>query len=197
MAKPASKLACSLLLLLCACSSGRHVGLLADGHQHHAIGHEQDQAATQFTEELSAMRREMADMQSQRPQAQAMSLASSVRHDVEARDNAQRVQMQRAANIEAAFRSEKVNLRWSRATMEILRTAFEGDDEVLRGQVRSIECRSQSCRIEIDDSADASLQKHLPFIAERLAPMLPNMSAAQSAQSPTTLLYFSRSRETA
>ena len=196
MADLVCKAACSLLLLLCACSSGRTYSVLKDSTQHGAL-HEQDEAVVQIVQELSAMRREMAGIRSERPQDHPVSLSASHQRDAVNLDKARRVQQRRAASIEAAFRNEKVNARWSRETEEILRTAFDRGDEILRGQVRGIECRSQSCRIEIDDRANASLQKSLPFIAEHLAPTLPNMTAAQSTQSLTTLLYFSRSREAA
>jgi hypothetical protein len=196
MADLVCKTACSALLLLCACSSSRTYSVLKD-HPQHAAEHGQDEAVVQIIQQLGVMRREMADMRSERPQAHPVSFSPLHRRDALNRDKAWRVQQLRTANIEAAFRNEKVNARWSRATEEILRSAFDRGDEMLRGQVRGIECRSQSCRIEIDDRATASLQKSLPFIAEHLAPTLPNMTAAQSTQSPTTLLYFSRSWETA
>jgi hypothetical protein len=47
---------------------------------------------------------------------------------------------------------------------------------MLRGFAHNVECRSQTCRIEIADDGTGILSRRLPFVALGLADVLPSVS---------------------
>src|SRR5262249_25151853 len=68
----------------------------------------------------------------------------------EARAEAERKRKDYVAGIDAAFRKEVRDPQWSAATTSTVQSALATDDE-LRPLGRSVECRSQTCRVEITD----------------------------------------------
>ena len=67
--------------------------------------------------------------------------------------------------------------------------------EARQSQVRSIDCRSQSCRVEIGSAAGPALGQVLPMVIAQLGGSLPRVTAGQVDQgdgSQATVLYLSR-----
>jgi hypothetical protein len=154
---------------------------------------------TQLRQQVALLRREVADVRQQLARMPAGTLVADTtpdpRTDANARAEAERADQLRLASTESAFRREENDMRWSRDTTASVRSALSGVDEALRNQVRSVECRSQSCRVEISSEGGGAVGQELPVILARLAPSLPNVTAGQIDQGngrQATVLYLSR-----
>jgi hypothetical protein len=98
----------------------------------------------------------------------------------------QSVEAQRAADAERlhdymlgvaqAFASEKVDAAWSSRASARVGHAFEGD-EALRTIAHTVECRQQTCRVQIDDDGSGTLNARMPYLTLGLADVLPQVSA--------------------
>ena len=75
------------------------------------------------------------------------------------------------AGVAEAFARERVDGAWAGRTSVRVNAALNGDD-VLRGFAHSVECRSQSCRVEIADDGAGTLSRRFPFVALSLADVL-------------------------
>ncbi|MBS0449355.1 MAG: hypothetical protein JSR59_25835 [Proteobacteria bacterium] len=143
---------------------------------------------------LAAIRREVSDLQAraQKDPHQAES-AGDPRSDPAARAEAEGVERTRMSAAESAFRAERDDPASSRSALDSVRQAFAGADEALRGGVRSIECRSSSCRIEIGGVDGPATG--LPELIGRLAPTWPRVAGGTSDLGDgqrTTVLYLTR-----
>jgi hypothetical protein len=150
-------------------------------------------------QQLALLRREVAEIRQQVARMPGSTLsvetAPDPRSDPTARLEAERVEQQRIASTEAAFRSEKEDARWSQGTVAALRAAFEQAGESLRNQVSSVECRSQSCRVVIGSRASGSVAQDLPLVMSQLGAALPHVTAGQIDQGDgekSMVLYMSR-----
>jgi hypothetical protein len=113
----------------------------------------------------------------------------------EARAEAERKRKDYVAGIDAAFRKEVRDPQWSTATTSTVQSALAADDE-LRPLGRGVECRSQTCRVEITDDGSGSLGKLLPMFVHHVGPALPTMTAdrvVDGSGGATMVLYLSRS----
>jgi len=70
----------------------------------------------------------------------------------------------RVASAESAFRNEKEDQRWSVGAAADVHAALAQIDPSVRSHLRSVECRSQSCRMEIGADASEPLRRDLPVI---------------------------------
>jgi hypothetical protein len=142
--------------------------------------------------EVSEIRQQLARMPASAPSAET---APDPRSDPTARLEAERVEQQRIASTEAAFRNEKEDPRWSQGTAASLRAAFGQAGESLRNQVSSVECRSQSCRVVIGGDASGSAAQDLPLVMSQLGATLSSVTAGQIDQGDgqkSMVLYLSR-----
>jgi hypothetical protein len=117
------------------------------------------------------------------------------RTDPVAQEQARQTERLRIASTEAAFRNEQGDARWSQGAAASVRAALAQADESMRNQVRSIECRSQSCRVEINAGPGDPMARDLPLVIARLGQVLPNVTAGQVDQGDgrkATVLYMSR-----
>lgn len=122
-------------------------------------------------------------------------LVADPRSDPQARFEAEQVERQRVASAESAFRSEREDLRWSLGAAANMRALLAAADEPVRSQVRSVECRSQTCRVEIGADARAQTAPELPLVLARLGQALPKVTAGlidQGDGRQATVLYLSR-----
>jgi hypothetical protein len=88
-----------------------------------------------------------------------------------------------------------LDARWSQSTVAAVRAAFAASDQTVRDQVRSVECRSQTCRVEINADAGPTLERDLPVLIGQLGNALSNVTAGRIDQGDgrqATVLYFSR-----
>lgn len=74
--------------------------------------------------------------------------------------------------VEADFNAEQPNPGWANETKSLI--AREVDSEpALRDAVRKMECRSQSCRLELAESGSAEVEQAIPLLLHKLGVTLP------------------------
>jgi hypothetical protein len=158
-----------------------------------------DAGIGELREEVALLRRDVADLREQLAHISGQSVATvdapNPRTDAVARQQAQETERARIASSESAFRGERSDSRWSQATAATIQAALGQTDDSIRSQVRSIECRSQSCRVEINAGANGALAQNLPLIVAQLGSSLPHVTAGQIDQGDgrqATVLYLSR-----
>jgi hypothetical protein len=101
------------------------------------------------------------------------------------------------AEVEANYQAERRDPRWSQEAAAKLNEALAGFP-ALSKSVRSIECRSDTCRVEVIDDQKGDFAKQLPLLPQKLAGSLPRLQADFEAQPDGTVkrtLYFSRHAE--
>ena len=158
---------------------------------------------------LAEMRQEIAQLKHQVwAQGQWLSPADSAKAQPppaaqppasEARAEQERKRRDYMAGVEDTFRKETRDPQWSSATSATVRTALASDDD-LRPLARGVECRSQTCRVEIADDGSGKLGKILPMFAQRIGQDLPSITADRvegASGAGTVVLYMSRHIETA
>lgn len=115
----------------------------------------------------------------------------------ETRAEQERKRREYMATVEAQFRDERVESSWSAATETAIRSAMAAADSDLRAQARSVECRAQTCRVELaSDGAD----KATAMFLHHIGPALPHAQMAYQTDAggnPTTILYLARPTATA
>ena len=97
--------------------------------------------------------------------------------------------------VEAAYRNEVPDRNWATVAQASVQAALKADNVHL--QTRSVECRSETCRIEIADDGSAATQESLENLGPALAGALPTMQVAHTddASGHHTILYFSRAAQ--
>jgi hypothetical protein len=98
----------------------------------------------------------------------------------------QSVEAQRAADAERlrdymvgvaqSFANEKIDPVWASHASARVRSTFEGDEGLSR-IAHTVECRAQTCRVQIDDDGSGSLNARIPYLTLGLADVLPQVSA--------------------
>ena len=99
------------------------------------------------------------------------------------------------AEVEANFQLETRNSQFaSTMTPTVWHTIDE--DPVFSKAVRDVDCRANTCRVEIVDSGDAEFQKRFPELALAFVETLPNITAnrMQDGDGPYMVLYMSGER---
>jgi len=169
-------------------------------------------AATQESAELAELRREMAQLRRQvltqgqrlaagdpaKAEAQDPAAAKDPRTDPQARAEQERKYRDYMAGVDAAFRKETTDPRWSSATSSVVQTALIADND-LRPLARGVECRSHTCRVEIADDGSGKLGKIIPIFAQQVGQELPSLVANRvedAGGAATMILYLSRRDET-
>jgi len=147
--------------------------------------------------EVSSLRRQMLTQTQSQPSASIDATSDNpdknLRIDPLARAEAENNRKKQMAAVESDFRKERSDPKWSSRTTSLVQNILNIDD-VTRAETRSVECRSQSCRIEIVDDGSGELSKTMPLLAQRFASSFPNISADQIDQGNgkvTTVLYIS------
>jgi hypothetical protein len=105
----------------------------------------------------------------------------------------------RMAEVEASYRAERLDQAWALATKEKLIEAWS-TLPALGKNVRSVECRSETCRVEAIDDLHGDFSKDLQMLPLRLADTLPSVQADGAPQADGTVkrtFYFSRRPEVA
>lgn len=105
----------------------------------------------------------------------------------------------RMAAVEATYRAERLDQAWALATKEKLTTAWS-TLPAFGKNVRSVECRSETCRVEAIDDLHGDFTKDLQMLPLRLADSLPSVQADHTPQADGTVkrtFYFSRRAEVA
>lgn len=96
-----------------------------------------------------------------------------------------------AESREATFRAEALDARWSTATIAKLQQALSTADAGAPA-VRSVECRSRSCRVEIGAADPQQLDAFMPGFANRIAATLGSIAASpvDAADGTAAMLLF-------
>jgi hypothetical protein len=141
-----------------------------------------------LADELALVRRQLAAAPRQMD-----SSAEAVRpHPT--REEAEREVRARDAELQSAFNAERIDPQWAGGAAATLRQALGGDESSTIA-VRSVECRSRTCRAEIGNEGNADINRFLSSLALRLADTFGTMATGrvdQGGASSTTVLYFSR-----
>jgi hypothetical protein len=115
------------------------------------------------------------------------------RTETQTRAQAEERRREHIAGLEAQFRGEASDPQWAPVATQALAAAL-GSSEV--GLVaRQVECRSQTCRVEIPDDGSEKLNKAMPVLALQVARTLPSVVAdrLESANGGATLVLYLRS----
>jgi hypothetical protein len=149
-------------------------------------------------QEVTLLRKEVHELRDQVSRmpgaAQAAAAPPDPRVDPVARQQAQQAERQRIASAESAFQGERRDARWSQDQTAAIRSSLAQAGDGLSGLVRSIDCRAQTCRVEIS-AAGPALGQDLPMLLNQLGGNLPHMNAGQVDQgdgTEATVLYLSR-----
>lgn len=114
-----------------------------------------------------------------------------------AREEAERRRREELDAIETDFRRESVNARWRSESAAAIEEALAGIGEI-QGAARTLECRSQTCRVELSGDKSA-LNDFMPEFALRVGALLPGITADQIEHgdgTTTLILYLSRHADT-
>lgn len=98
--------------------------------------------------------------------------------------------------VEQAFANEKLDPAWASRAASRVGNTFEGD-ETLRNIPHTVECRKQTCRLQIEDNDSGRLSARMPFLTLGLADVLPQVSAEHIDQANgrgAMVLYMSSQR---
>lgn len=99
------------------------------------------------------------------------------------------------APAETMFRAEQVDQVWSKQASAAVRAALARTNGELESQVRRLECRTRTCRVEVNPASADQLEGAMPAVLANLGATLPNMTATQVGSddgSEATLLYLTR-----
>lgn len=102
---------------------------------------------------------------------------------------------ERLARLERGFTDEPRNATWAAQAVDTLTAALDFH-ETVRTQVRSVACRSQTCRVELAADTDGATAKLLPELLLELGTTFPlvNAGAADGPDGPSTVLFLSTRR---
>jgi hypothetical protein len=155
-------------------------------------------------EEVASLRAGISLLRRQIPkQAESVSTTADsqptadVRSDTLARAEAAREHQARMEAVDAAFRQQAIDPTWSANTSSSIRNALSSE-EVGGIQADNIDCRSESCRVELRDDGSGRLSKSMPMLAQQLVGTTPSITANNIAQAngdSTLVLYLSRAVE--
>lgn len=156
-------------------------------------------ALADLMQQVQLLRREVADLRLKVSRLPGVTDAEphppDPRSDSVALEQYRQVERLRVASAETAFRNQADDPRWSQSAAASVRTALGQAHDSMRNQVRSIECRSQTCRVEINAGPGDPAALDLPVVIARLGQVLPNVTAGQVDQGngrTATVLYMSR-----
>lgn len=95
--------------------------------------------------------------------------------------------------VSVAFENEPRDRSWSSVATTEIQAHLADEDVKLTGV--SVDCRSQSCRVEVPSVGSGDVVKGLPMLIHRLGPTLPNTVAEQGKSAdgnPSTVIYMFR-----
>lgn len=160
------------------------------------------QRLTAMRADLAQLRQQVAVGRAATPGARpapaadiAKAEAMRLRGDPAARAEAELAQRAQAAAKEARFRSEPVDARWAPAATSAVQRALAGDAESAQVTARSVECRSQTCRVEMADDGPGSTGSFVPLFAMRVGEVVGSITAVRVDQgrgASALVLYLSR-----
>ena len=146
----------------------------------------QHEEMTTLREEVARLRAEVTAVQrwihAQRRRAtgvapgKAEDPAKDPRTDRAARAEAERERQKQMEVVEASFRHEPADPRWSFEAEGAVQEAL-ASDEIVQNTLLGLECRSHTCRVELADDDTGELAKVMPLFLEQLVQTLPSVTA--------------------
>ncbi len=111
--------------------------------------------------------------------------------DPETREEAEQQRQETLRVMETDFRREPTDSRWVSTTTAAIQDALTGIDEI-QGSARNIECRSQTCRVELAGDREM-LARFVSDFVLRIGSLLPSITANQidNGDDATLILYLS------
>ena len=165
-----------------------------------------ERAAVPGATELTALRQEVAQLrhlvknQGQTPEAPAQAKAAPVDPEIktlETQAEQERRHREYVQGVAASFRKEPVDPAWSSSKMSVIQTALASKPE-LRQLVRSVECRSQTCRMEFADEDSGRSSNAVQSLLAELGTELPTAIAErveQAGRPGSTVFYVGHSND--
>lgn len=158
-----------------------------------------DRELSEVRRELALLRAEVSTLREQRSQQLATPEpgehpAHDPRMDPAALAQAEKEDQERLEGSETNFEQEHADPRWSSETATVLQEVVSSD-ETAQGALRGIECRSNTCRVEMADDNSGKLASFIPLLLLQLAQTLPSVTAHHVDEgdgTKTTVLYMSR-----
>jgi hypothetical protein len=102
----------------------------------------------------------------------------------------QLLETERQAELDGLFRQEPVNAAWAGVTSAAVRQALPAPVDGHTLALRDVQCRSQTCRVEVGAVGDDAMRTALPQLARRLAERLPSMAVVSRSDGSGATLYF-------
>jgi hypothetical protein len=143
-------------------------------------------AVETLPQDIAALRKEVSALRRQvREQLRAGPVGAHGREEIPAHDSrrdpaaraeAERDRQAHMAVLEASFWQEPADQGWSSAAAAAVQDALAFDDTA-QAAMRSLECRSTTCRLEMADDNTGELAKVLPVFLMQLAQTLPYATA--------------------
>ncbi|MEI6335869.1 MAG: hypothetical protein WCS87_15020 [Methylococcaceae bacterium] len=147
-------------------------------------------------QEVIFLRREVANIQMQlhsQPEALVNKARASKEPDarkMSAKDE-KGIKQERTEALEAAFAQESIDQKWANEAVRAIKDALAQED---MGQLvlQSLVCRSNTCRIELDNNKPGDISKSLPLFMQRLSEIVPNVTADEVEDSTggTSLVFY-------
>jgi hypothetical protein len=143
--------------------------------------------------ELAQLRRQVRSQDAIQRAPVAPADPKDARRDPEAAAEAERRHDAYLAGLDGSFHDEALDHAWSTTAAGAIHDALASDGQ-LGPLARSVECRSQSCRVELADDGTGTLSKSVPMLALRVGQELPSMVARRvdGADGRTMVLYLRR-----
>ena len=186
-----------------ASAPGRHASAEMEVERVSAAEMQQQEMAM-LKEQVALLKGEVSTLQRQiheRWQAAAVAaprneedLDADPRTDPATRAEAERVRQEQMKIVEASFRQEPTNRLWSFEAAGAVHDALANTDIGLTA-LRSLECRSSTCRVEFIDDDTGELEEVLPILLQQVSQTLPNGTAnhvEDGAGGQSIVLYLSR-----
>lgn len=165
-----------------------------------------ERAAVSGAAELAALRQEVAQLQQlvknqgQTPEVPDQAKTEPVDPEIKALETQaeqERRHREYVQDVVASFRKEPVDLAWSSSKTSVIQTALTSNPE-LRQFVRSVECRSQTCRVEFADDASGRPSNAVQSLLAGLGTELPTAIAErveQAGRPGSTVFYVGHSND--
>jgi len=124
--------------------------------------------------EVSALRRRLQDLAVAGPDTAETSTA--LRRDPATLAAAEHERQQQMAMFETRFRQESSDARWSLDAEHTVQEVV-ARNEALQDSLVGLECRSQTCRVELLEQDSSETMKVMPLFFQQLAQTLPSVTA--------------------
>ena len=113
----------------------------------------------------------------------------------EAKAERERHQREYMAELATAFREETVDAAWSSQKTSAVQAALAADAD-LRERVRSVECKSQTCRLELTDDGTPRMATAIQSLIAQVGQELPGLIAdhVDGPNGRSTVLYMGQLR---